>query len=304
MDKTLAAEGVPKGFHGPRTRHIRMGQTDADAPSRLSGPIERPAMSSAESLNASPVATARVALITGGAGALGYAVAQRFAEDGLHVVVADMDLAQAKRIAAALPGSGHRGIALNVTSEASVTQAFETIETELGPIAVLATFAGVVGNAPDGRQPALIDTTLDTWNFTLAVNVTGCFLCVREFARWRVRQAVPHARVITVSSSAGQLGGYQSRSPYVTSKAAVLGLTRVVARELAAQGITVNAIAPSRKAADADTDNAAYDAMAMLPLGRVGMPHEIAAAASYLASIDAAFVTGTTMDVNGGVRMQ
>lgn len=291
-----------------------MGQTGADTRSRLSGPIELPAMSTAPSSNASPVATPRVALITGGAGALGHAVAQRFAQDGLRVVVADMDVAQAERIAAALPGTGHRGIALDVTSEASVAQAFETIETGLGPIAVLATFAGVVGNAPDGRQPALVDTTLDTWNFTLAVNVTGCFLCVREFARWRARRAVPHGRVITVSSSAGQLGGYQSRSPYVSSKAAVLGLTRVVARELAAQGITVNAIAPgpvetpmmrsSRKAADAHTAGTAYDAMAMLPLGRVGLPHEIAAAASYLASIDAAFVTGATLDVNGGVRMQ
>lgn len=299
---------------GRGPRHIRMGQTAAGTPSRLSGPIERPAMSSAPSSNASPVAAPRVALITGGAGALGHAVAQRFAEDGLRVVVADMDPAQAERIAAALPGAGHRGIALDVTNEASVAQAFETVETGLGPISVLATFAGVVGNAPDGRQPALVDTTLDTWNFTLAVNVTGCFLCVREFARWRARQPVPHGRVITVSSSAGQLGGYQSRSPYVSSKAAVLGLTRVVARELAAQGITVNAIAPgpvetpmmrsSRKAADAQTAGTAYDAMAMLPLGRIGMPHEIAAAASFLASVDAAFVTGSTMDVNGGVRMQ
>ncbi len=268
-------------------------------------------MASAESSNLSTAATSRLALITGGAGALGHAVAQRLAADGLRVVVADVGLQQAERIAAALPGSGHRGVAIDVTSEESIAAAFETIETQVGPIAVLATFAGVVGNAPDGAQPALVDTTLETWNRTLAVNVTGCFLCVREFARWRAKHPVPHGRVITVSSSAGQLGGYQSRSPYVTSKAAVLGLTKVVARELAAQGITVNAIAPgpvetpmtrsSRKSTDAQVS---YDAMALMPLGRIGMPHEIAAAASYLASQDAAFVTGTTLDVNGGVRMQ
>lgn len=271
-------------------------------------------MASAETSNPSHAATPRVALITGGAGALGHAVAQRLATDGLRVVVADVDLRQAEQIAAALPGSAHRGVAIDVTSEASIAAAFEMVETQVGPIAVLATFAGVVGNAPDGAQPALVDTSLETWNRTLAINVTGCFLCVREFARWRAKHPVPHGRVITVSSSAGQLGGYQSRSPYVTSKAAVLGLTKVVARELAAQGITVNAIAPgpietpmmrsSRKAADARSADTAYDAMAMLPLGRVGMPHEIAAAASYLASVDAAFVTGTTLDVNGGVRMQ
>ena len=268
-------------------------------------------MSRAPSLNPSSDAAPRVVLITGGAGAQGHAVATRLAADGLRVVVADVNLTQAQTIAAALPGAGHQGIALDVTSEDSIAQAFEVVETTMGPISVLATFAGVVGNAPDGRQPALIDTTLDTWNRTLAINVTGTFLCVREFARWRARHPVAHGRVITVSSSAGQLGGYQSRSPYVTSKAAILGLTRVVARELAAQRITVNAVAPgpietpmtrsSRKSDDAEV---AYDAMALMPLGRIGMPHEIAAAASYLASIDAAFVTGTTLDVNGGVRMQ
>lgn len=268
-------------------------------------------MSRAESLNPSPDAAPRVALITGGAGALGHAAATRLAADGLRVVVADVNLAQAQAIAEALPGTGHHGIALDVTSEDSVAQVFEAVETTIGPISVLATFAGVVGNASDGRQPALVDTTLDTWNHTLAVNVTGTFLCVREFARWRARQPVAHGRVITVSSSAGQLGGYQSRSPYVTSKAAILGLTRVVARELAAQRITVNAVAPgpietpmTRSSRKSDDVEVAYDAMALMPLGRIGMPHEIAAAAGYLASIDAAFVTGATLDVNGGVRMQ
>lgn len=252
----------------------------------------------------------RIALITGGAGGLGLATAHRLAEIGCTVVVADLSLAAANEAAAALPGSGHVGIALDVGSEPSVVEAFEFIERELGPLAILCTFAGVLGNAPDGNQPPLTETSLALWNGTFAVNATGTFLCLREYARRRAARPVEHGRVITVSSSGAQLGGYQAKAAYCASKGAVLSLTKAAARELAPLGITVNSIAPGPidtqmlRAARGAATASGYNAMSLVPLGRIGQPGEIAAAAAYLASIESAFVTGSTMDVNGGLRMQ
>jgi len=230
----------------------------------------------------------------------------------MRVVLADLDVEAAKRAAASLPGEGHIGMAIDVTSELSVKAAFDAAEEQLGPVDVLATFAGVLGSDQHGNQPPLAATSLATWNGTFAINATGTFLCLREYARRRGAAPVPHGRVITVSSSGAQLGGYQTKASYCASKSAVLGLTKVAARELAGAGITVNAIAPgpidtpmlqAARGAEASKEPG-YNVMSLLPVGRIGYPDEIAAAVSYLASVEAAFVTGATLDVNGGLRMQ
>ncbi|MBP0590468.1 SDR family oxidoreductase [Paraburkholderia sp. LEh10] len=254
----------------------------------------------------------RVALITGGTGGIGLATARRFAQDGLVVAIADLDLTAAQHAADGLPGHGHMGIAMDVTDENAVVAGFEAVETRLGPIHVLGAFAGTVGNGPDGRQTTLTETTADLWDKIFAINARGTFFCIREYAAHRKAKPVEHGRIITVSSSGAQLGGYQSKSAYAASKGAVLSLTKAAARELASWGITVNAIAPgpidtpmlraSRGPAPPPDTN--YNALDLLPLGRIGTPEEVAAAAAYLASIEAAFVTGSTLDVNGGLRMQ
>lgn len=262
---------------------------------------------------AQPLTTSsRLALVTGATGGLGTAVCRRLASDGLRVVVADVDGQAARSVAATLHGEGHLGLEMNVASEDSVVAGFERVERELGPLDILCTFAGVLGNDAEGNQPALAELTLDLWNATFAVNATGTFLCIREYARHRLARPVRNGRIVTVSSSGAQLGGYQAKSAYCASKGAVLSLTKAVARELAGSKITVNCICPgpidtpmlSRARGAKAPPEGEYDAMAHLPLGRIGTPGEIAAAAAYLISVEAGFVTGSTLDVNGGLRMQ
>jgi 3-oxoacyl-[acyl-carrier protein] reductase len=252
----------------------------------------------------------RIALVTGGTGGLGLASARRLAADGLRVVIADLDGAAAERAAAALPGDGHLGLGIDVGDEASVVGVFDGVETRLGPVAVVANFAGVLrGGTGDFSMAGL---TLSEWDRVFAINSTGAFLLTREMARRRSQSPVSHGRIVLVSSAGAQIGGYQGSAAYFASKGSVLTLVKAAARELAAQQITVNGIAPGPidtpmlQAATAARggDQSGYTGMSRVPLARIGTPDEVAAATAYLFCREAAFVTGTMMDVNGGLRMQ
>lgn len=251
----------------------------------------------------------RLALVTGGGGGLGAATARRFAEDGLTVIVTDIDGAAASKVAAGLPGQGHQGLELDVAREDDVAEVFRRVEHEAGPLSVLIMFAGFLGMGGAHSGVTLMDQDLADWERVFAVNTRGTFLCLRAFARHRRDRPVEHARVITITSLAGQMGGLQSGAAYSASKAAILGLTKRAARELAPLGITVNAIAPgpidtpmlAGTSKDGETKYLRLDAV---PLGRIGEADEIAAAASYLASPSSGFTTGATIDVNGGLLMR
>jgi 3-oxoacyl-[acyl-carrier protein] reductase len=252
----------------------------------------------------------RIALVTGGASGLGLASAQRLAGMGLRIIVADIDRAGAERAAAGLPGEGHLGVALDISDEAAVSGVFDLVEKDVGPVAVLANFAGVL-RAGQGDF-SLAGLSLDEWNGVFAINAAGSFLATREMARRRPARPVAHGRIILVSSVGGQVGGFQSSPAYLCSKGSILTLIKAAARELAPHGITVNGIAPGpidtpmlRAATAAKGGNKeGFSNMSLLPLGRIGTPEELAAATAYLASREAGFVTGSVMDVNGGMRMQ
>jgi 3-oxoacyl-[acyl-carrier protein] reductase len=251
----------------------------------------------------------RLALVTGGAGAIGLAAAKRLARDGLRIIISDLDAAACERALSELDGAGHSGSAFDVSNERQVVEAFQRMESEQGPISVVAHFAGYLGDGGTTTGRTLANSTVADWNKVMAVNALGTFLCLREYARYRRTTGVTHGRVITISSMAGQTGGLQSGVAYSASKAAVLGIMRAAARDLAPLGITVNAIAPgpidtpllAQATGSADVK---YSRLDMVPLGRVGLPDEIAAAASFLASVDAGYVTGATIDVNGGILIR
>jgi NAD(P)-dependent dehydrogenase (short-subunit alcohol dehydrogenase family) len=241
----------------------------------------------------------RVAVVTGAASGIGLGVARRFAADGHRVALLDRDGSAAEQVAAEL---GEQGAAVSahevdVADWSAVAAAFENVRARLGPVGVLVTCAGI-----DAFDPVL-DITPTTWDRVLAVNLTGTFTCVQAAlpdmidAGW--------GRVVTISSSSAQSGALRM-AHYAASKGGVIALTKALAREVAASGITVNTIPPSLIDTPMVRGAAArglvdVDAMAgVVPVGRAGTPDDIAAACAYLCSDAAGYVTCQVLGVNGG----
>jgi NAD(P)-dependent dehydrogenase (short-subunit alcohol dehydrogenase family) len=250
----------------------------------------------------------RVALVTGGGRGIGREVCVMLAKAGFTLACADIDAGNAAATAAALPEESHRGYHVDVSDEGSVEALFEAVERDLGPVAVLVCNAGKL-LLHEGRRPLVTETSLANWQDMIGVNATGAFLCSRAYLRRRQANPVEHGRIVTFSSVAAQLGGYNASAAYIAAKAAVIGLTKAIAREAAPLGITANVVAPGL----IDTDmmklasggaGATPASTANVPLGRLGQPSDVAEAVSFLVSPASAYMTGATLDVNGGYRMQ
>jgi len=240
----------------------------------------------------------RVAVITGGASGIGLGAARALAADGHKVAL--LDRANAEAAAKELAGEGATvlGIEVDVVDRAGVDKAFEQVRSELGPIGILVTSAGI-----ESFQP-LLEITPESWDRIIGVNLTGTFTCVQA--------AVPDmleagwGRIVTISSQSAQSGA-PNMAHYSASKGGVISLTRALSVELARRGITSNTIAPSvvdtpmARAATEAGDFPGIDVIApMIPLGRAGTPADIAAAVSYLCAEDC-YMTGQIMAVNGGM---
>lgn len=247
--------------------------------------------------------TPRTAVITGAGSprGLGRATARRYAREGWDVVVADLDGDAAEETAAAITrdvGAGTLAHQVDVTSADSVEALHAAVHAaELPPVGAVATIAGIAD------PTSFLEVTPELWERIFAVNSTGTFLTVRAFVPDMIEAGF--GRVVTMSSvSAQQGGGVFSKTPYSAAKAAVLGFTRSLARELAPYGITCNSVSPG--AADTDiragaTDETREAALsASIPLGRQATPDDIAALFVFLSSQDAAYITGTTQNINGG----
>ncbi|KQX61881.1 SDR family NAD(P)-dependent oxidoreductase [Angustibacter sp. Root456] len=245
----------------------------------------------------------RTAVVTGVASprGIGYATAKRYAAEGWAVAALDIDGVAVKEAAEAI--SAEHGVPVlavhvDVTSEDSVEAAARAVaESDLPPVGALANVAGLPSPVP------FLEVSLDLWHRVLDVNVTGVFLLSRAFLPQMIEGG--YGRVVNMSSVSAQMGGgVFSKTPYSAAKAAVLGLTRSLAREMAPHGITVNAIAPG--IVDTDIRAGASDAenearlSASVPLGRQASADEVAALYVWLSSADAAYITGCTHNINGG----
>ncbi|UZW57486.1 SDR family oxidoreductase [Sphingobium sp. JS3065] len=247
----------------------------------------------------------RTAIIIGGANGIGKSVCERLAADGYKIMLADLDHGSARDLVHALPGDGHQAFATDVTEEAQVESLMDRIE-ELSPAAILVVVAGAIFVDP-ANVPNIAQFPTAIWDKTFALNITGTFFCVRKFAAQRLANPLPHTRIVTFASGSGQQAGDPTGVAYAATKAAVLGLTRVAAYELAAHDITVNAVSPGAVGTPVFFKMTSEEARAALakgtPMGRFADPREIAAGVSFLVSQDASYVTGTTLDINGGLHM-
>ncbi|MGE0742511.1 MAG: SDR family NAD(P)-dependent oxidoreductase [Hyphomonadaceae bacterium] len=240
----------------------------------------------------------QVAAITGGAGGIGLAIAQRYAREGAHVVILDLLEENGEREAAAIGAAGKRAtfLRLDASDEDGVNAAVERIESTIGAIDVLVCSAGI-----SGAPGPFYATDRAIFERTLQVNLIGPFLIGKAVAA-RMVAAKRKGSIINVSSVGGQLGVAESW-PYCTSKAGLDMLTKTMALALAPHGIRVNAIGPgpTESPMTAHIPELARDMMiSRTPLGRFGTSDEMAGVALFLATEDSGFVTGQTIYADGG----
>jgi 3-oxoacyl-[acyl-carrier protein] reductase len=231
----------------------------------------------------------RTVLVTGGNRGIGLAIARAFAAAGDHVAVTHRSGAAPE---------GLVGVRCDVTDTASVDAAFTEAEEKLGgPIEVLVANAGVT---KDGLLMRMSD---DDWDTVIDTNLAGAFRCARRASKGMIR--LRRGRIVLISSVVGLYGG-PGQANYAASKAGLVGLARSITRELGGRGITANVVAPGYVDTDMTaelTDKRREEILASIPLGRTAAPEDIAKAVAFLASDDAAYITGAVLPVDGGIGM-
>ncbi len=240
--------------------------------------------------------TRKVALVTGASRGIGLAIAQRLAADGFYVVGTATSDAGAQSIADVLGDDG-LGAVLRVEDEASIAALFESLEAGCGLPLV------VVNNAGVTRDNLLLRMKTDEWQSVVETNLGSMFRIIKPALRGMMKAR--WGRIINLSSVVARMGN-AGQTNYVASKAGIEGFTRSLAQEIASRGITVNAVAPGFIETDMTSELTEAQSRQMLeriPLGRMGLSAEVAAAVAFLASEQAGYVTGATLPVNGGLYM-
>ena len=238
----------------------------------------------------------RTALVTGAARGIGLAIARALVEQGAGLALLDVDVDPL-----ALAGRAIGARALTIRADVSrledVQRAVDLTVERFGGLDILVNNAGIC------PMSAFADITEAEWDRVLAINLKGAFLCCQAALPY-LRRSGQRGRVVNIASVAGQMGGVAVGAHYAASKAGLVGLSKSLAQVLAADGVTVNCVAPGTVATDMTVDwsEATHaDLQAKIPLGRFAQPQEIAEAVLFLASDRAGFITGATLDVNGGL---
>jgi len=241
----------------------------------------------------------RVAVVTGGASGMGLGAARHLAAAGHAVAIFDVAAHAAEQAAAELRAKGARTLAarVDVTDRSAIDAAMARVRSELGPVLIMVTSAGIESFTP------VTEISRELWDRIIAVNLTGTFDSIQ--AALPDMLAAGWGRIVTISSSSAQSGA-PNMAHYVASKGGVIALTKALARDLAAKGITVNTIPPSiidtPMARHAESEGRIDLAMVakMTPVGRMGTPDDVGAAIAFLCSDQAGFITGQQIGVNGG----
>lgn len=242
---------------------------------------------------------ARVAIVTGSGQGIGREIALTLAEHGASVVVSDINATTANEVAAEIVAKNGKSMAItaDVTVQEEVASLVDQTVSSFGQIDIL------VNNAGIARDTLLMRMSSTDWDQVLATNLKGAFLCTQAVVRHMIRQR--WGRIINIASVVGLIGN-SGQANYAAAKAGLIGLTKTTARELAARGVTANAIAPgfidtemTRKL----SDNAKQEFLRQIPLGYAGLPKDVADAVAFLASEEARYITGHVLNVDGGMVM-
>jgi len=241
----------------------------------------------------------RIALVTGASQGIGRAVAMELAKHGAAVALAARNVEKLNAVKAKIEAAGGKAesFALDVSSEESIKAVAKEVAAKLGAVQILVNNAGIT------RDGLMLRMKTADWNEVLNTNLTSAFLMTQAVlqpmtrARW--------GRIINITSIVGEMG-QAGQANYAASKAGMIGLTKSLARELASRSITVNAVAPGyiqTAMTDVLTDDQKGAMLQHVPLGRVGVDADVAGAVRFLASDEASYITGHTLDVNGGLYM-
>jgi len=238
-----------------------------------------------------------IALVTGASRGIGAAIAARLCADGARVIGTATTAEGAARIGEALAAHGGRGAVLDVASQESIDALIADIESKEGPIGILCNNAGIT------RDTLLLRMKQEDWDAVLQTNLASVFRLSKAVLRGMMKAR--KGRIISIASVVG-LTGNPGQANYAAAKAGIIGFTKSLAREVGSRNITANVVAPGF--IDTDMTRALNEAQraslsAQVPLGRFGLPADIAAAVAFLASPEAAYITGETLHVNGGMYM-